>query len=45
MPRKDCQGRLDARTTNAMRGNNEEVIGDCMEACKDYTGAARLCGH
>ena len=29
--------------TDAMRGNNEEVVEDCMEACRDCTGTARLC--
>ena len=31
--------------TDAMRGNNEEVVGDHTEAHGDCTDAARLCGH
>ena len=45
MPYKDHQGCLEACDTNAMRKNNEEVVGDFTEAYGDCTDTARLCGH
>ena len=30
---------------DAIRGNNTEVVEDCIEAYRDYTGAMRLCEH
>ena len=42
---EDHRGHLEAHVTNTMRGNNKEVVGDCMEACRNHTGAARLCGR
>ena len=45
MPYKDHQGCLEACDTNAMRKNNEEVVGDFTEAYGDCTDAARLYGH
>ena len=43
VPHKNRQGRLEAHITNTIRGNNKEVVGDCVEACGDHTGAVRLC--
>ena len=42
---KDYQGHLEMCVTDTIRENNQEVVGDCAEACADHTGAARLCKH
>ena len=41
--REDYQGYLEMYVTDTIRGNNKEVVGDCVEACGDHTGAVRLC--
>ena len=43
MPYKDHQGHLEMYITNAIRGNNKEIVRDCVEACGDCTGSIRLC--
>ena len=45
VPHKNRQGRLEAHITNTIRGNNKEVVGDCVEAFGDCIGTARLCGY